>query len=327
MRLGQGNKGIGYILRRPHQTTRGWRQWLALLRGTSPYTIVVADRDEAGARARSELRGRGINLAANAVAQSADHLLSFFTMLQAELGFYVGCLNLYERLSGKGEPVCFPEALPRGRPVLECQGLYDPCLSLTVQGRVVGNDIHAEGKSLVMITGANQGGKSTCLRSVGVAQLMMQAGMFVPAKAFRADMRDAVFTHYKREEDLAMKSGKLDEELGRMRQIAESITPSSMVLFNESFSATNEREGADIAGAIVRALLEAGLKVFFVTHSFELAHRFYRDDRGDALFLRAGRGADGTRTFKIVEAEPLPTSYGEDLYEQVFGEVPERVGS
>ena len=64
-----------------------------------------------------------------------------------------------------------------------------------------------------MITGANQGGKSTFLRSVGLAQLMMQCGMFVAAESLRASVGQRLFTHYKREEDAAMESGKLDEEL------------------------------------------------------------------------------------------------------------------
>ena len=78
-----------------------------------------------------------------------------------------------------------------------------------------------------MITGANQGGKSTFLRSVGVAQLMMQTGMFVAAQAFSADVRDHVFTHFKREEDAAMESGKLDEELARMSTSPAASRPAA----------------------------------------------------------------------------------------------------
>src|SRR6266498_104663 len=175
-----------------------------------------------------------------------------------------------------------------------------------------------DGKSLIMITGANQGGKSTFLRSIGLAQLMMQCGMFVAAERFRAEVGDAIFTHYKREEDPTMTSGKLDEELSRMSQIVDIARPDSLLLFNESFSATNEREGAEIAGSIVQALLENDMKVCFVSHSFELAHRFHSEARDNALFLRAERQADGTRTFKLLEGEPLPTSFGEDLYQRVF---------
>jgi len=157
------------------------------------------------------------------------------------------------------------------------------------------------------------------MRSLGLAQLMMQAGMFVPAETFCAEVRDGVFTHYKREEDVTMESGKLDEELGRMSDIVDKITPSSMALFNESFAATNEREGSEIARQITNALVESGVKVFFVTHLYEFAHSLYEKKMPSVVFLRAERRADGTRTFRMIEAEPLQTSYGKDLYDSVFG--------
>jgi DNA mismatch repair ATPase MutS len=185
---------------------------------------------------------------------------------------------------------------------------------------VIGNDVNADEKDLIIITGANQGGKSTFLRSVGLAQLMMQAGMFVPAESFSANMCPSLFTHFKREEDASMKSGKFDEELTRMSEIAEHLVPNSMLLFNESFAATNEREGSEIARQIVSALLEKGYKIFFVSHQYTFASGFHAKRQKNALFLRAERESDGTRTFKLVEPEPLETSYGEDLYNQIFGE-------
>ena len=96
--------------------------------------------------------------------------------------------------------------------------------------------------------GGQSRGKSTFLRSLGVAQLMAQSGMFVTAESFRANVCVGVFTHYKREEDESMESGKLDEELARMSEIADQITPHCLVLCNESFASTNEREGSEIPG-------------------------------------------------------------------------------
>jgi hypothetical protein len=107
------------------------------------------------------------------------------------------------------------------------------------------------------------------LRSVGLAQLMMQCGLFVPAESFRSGLCDGVFTHYRREEDETMKSGKLDEELGRMSEIVDHLMTRPMVLFNESFAATNEREGWEIARQIVFALMGKRIRVFYVTHLFE----------------------------------------------------------
>ena len=314
--LGEWNESTKLVLRKP---SYGNENWLGRLFGKRPpgYTFYLADRDEAGGRILSDMRSRGITRVAIALGQSADHVLSFFKMLQTELAFYIGCLNLHNRLTGKTEPLCFPVPASTGSRRHRFSGLYDLCLSLQMKDRVVGNSLNADGKNLVIITGANQGGKSTFLRSIGLAQLMMQCGMFVGAEAFEAEICPALFTHYKREEDPTMKSGKFDEELARMSEIADKVTPNSMLLFNESFAATNDREGSEIARQIVSALVEKRIKVFYVTHLYEFARGFCEMKRDDALFLRAERKPDGTRTFKVIEGKPLETSYGEDLYAQI----------
>jgi len=117
-----------------------------------------------------------------------------------------------------------------------------------------------------------------------------------------------------------MTRGKLEEELSRMSEIINNIMPNSTVLFNESFAATNEREGSEIARQIVSALLEKRIKVFFVTFLYEFAHDFH-DNKAEAVFLQAEREADGTRTFKLVEGGPSQTGYGEDLYNKIFDEM------
>jgi len=315
--LGRGLKGRRYVVRTPRE--QRWTERLPFANHSDSYSFTIPPRDENGFKSLEEIRGQGINLVANAVAQSADHVKSFFSLLRLELAFYLGCLNLHARLTEKGEPVSFPEPLPADQLALTANGLYDVSLTLHVGDRVVSNDVNADGKSLIMITGANQGGKSTLLRSLGLAQLMMQAGMFTGSDSLRAGVASGVHTHYKREEDATMESGKLDEELGRMSQIASQITRHSILLCNESFASTNEREGSEIARQIVRAMLHRQIKVFFVTHMYDLAHGFHAQQPGNALFLRAGREPDGRRTFKLAEGEPLPTSYGKDSYQRIFG--------
>ena len=316
--LGSGNEGTHYVLRKPREKRKDWLKRM-LGRGEPVYTFRIHPRDEAGGRALYELRNRGINLVANALAQSSDHVLGFFQAMRVELGFYVGCLNLHDRLGSMDIPVCFPRPALMGERRLEFIDLRDVCLALDMGHKVVGNSVNANGKSIVIITGANRGGKSSFLRGVGVAQLMMQCGMFVAAESFAVALSPGLFTHYKREEDLAMKRGKFDEELARVSDIADRIEPNSLLLLNESFAATNEREGSEIARQIVCALLERRMKVFYVTHLYEFAHGFFDKAMEEAMFLRAERRDDGVRTFKLIEGEPLETSYGEDLYEKVFG--------
>ena len=104
-----------------------------------------------------------------------------------------------------------------------------------------------------------------------------------------------------------------------MSRITEALRPGATVLFNESFAATNEREGAQIGRQITQALLDSGMEVFTVTHLYALSRPFYEKRDPGYLFLRAQRLSDGQRSFRLGEGEPERTGYGDDVYERVFG--------
>jgi MutS domain V len=316
-RFGPGLKPSEFVLRLQRDIRLPFKERL----GVGPRSECHWDlppRDQAGSRALTELHNKAVTLVADAVGQSASHITSFFTMLWIELGFYTACLNLADALRQRGRPTCFPQPEPPRPRRLGFAQLCDASLALE-DGVVVGNEAGGDGKDLVLITGANSGGKSTFLRSLGLAQVMMQAGMFVCAESYTASTTRRIFTHFIREEDPSMSSGKLDEELARMSRIADQLTVDSIVLFNESFAATNEREGSEIASQIVRALLDSGVTTCFVTHQYTLARRLYGQLKDQGLFLRADRQPDGSRTFKLVEGEPLRTSFGEDIYRKIGG--------
>ncbi len=317
-RLSFGNTGLDYVLRDSRHTKQTFREILGV-GGRKSYSFEIPPRDEAGSKALEDLMNRGVNTAANSLSQAADHLSNFFVMLRTELAFYVGCLNLRERLTTIGEPVCVPTPRPWSPARLNFAGLYDVCLSLRNNRRVVGNDANADGRSLMVVTGANSGGKSTFLRSVGVAHLMMRAGMMVAGESFEASTCEGVFTHFVREEDTSMTSGKLDEELARMSVIADEIRPHCVVLFNESFSATNEREGSEIARQVLQALIDSDIRPLIVTHLFDLAEHFYENASDTTLFLQAGRETETGRTFKVLPGKPLPTSFAEDVFARIGG--------
>lgn len=321
--IGPSGQGTGYVLRKPHTVRRTWRQ-LVHVGDPDSYTYRLPDRDEAGARALVELESVGINLVADALAQSVDHIRGFFAFLQFETAFYRGCVRLHQELNSRDLPTCRPEARPADELALNARELYEVNLGLHLGRQVVTNDLAADAASLIMITGTNQGGKSTTLRALGLAQLLLQCGSLVPAHDYRASVAAGLFTHYRREEDAAMASGKLDEELSRMSTIVDQLTPGALLLLNESFAATNEREGSAIGRHIVDGLRDAGIRVAYVTHLYDLAAGLYRDkphgNPDSAVFLRPERRDDTARTFRILPGEPQPTSYGPDLYRRVFAD-------
>lgn len=308
-RLGLEGRGADYILLPPGGQRLPW----PFTKRPKAYTLTLHPRDETGARILGELRERGIAAAARALAVAVEEVARFFEILRAEAGFLLGAARLAAKLRATGAPICFPQVGERGD--LAFRGLYDVGLLLR-QGYAVGNDLEASGRNPIFITGANRGGKTTFLRSLGLAQLMMQAGLFVGAEAFRGGLVDGLFTHFKREEDPSLEAGKFEEELRRLSGLVDHLTAHPLFLFNESFGATSEAEGSELGAQVVRALTERGVRVVFVTHFYTLAAAFLESP--GVLFLRAERLPDGRRTYHLQVAPPEPTAYGRDLLARVF---------
>ena len=243
----------------------------------------------------------------------------FFKRLRFQSAFYTCGAWLYRCLHSYGVTVCFPEVVARKD--LYFEKLTELSLCLHIESNPIENDLDSMDKWLLVVTGANQGGKSTYLRSIGIAQMFMQAGLFVTASQFKSGLYHNIFTHFTRREDSAMNSGRLVEELQRMDTIMQNITEDSILFLNESFATTTEKEGSVIAWDISKALYESGVRVLTVTHLLEYAKACYEEQLEHAIFLSAERKGNGERTYRIKVSEPEMTSYGLDLYETMIGTV------
>ncbi len=246
---------------------------------------------------------------------------TFFDRLKYQMGFYLASVRLIHQLDRFGLDWCFPTVCDKDN--LEFEELKECVMGMGIQTKVIGNTCSLMNKDLLIVTGANQGGKSTFLRSIGIAQVMMQCGLPVAAKSFSSGIFPRIFVHFTRREDSEMNSGRLDEELGRMSKIVEQIGDDSLLLLNESFATTTEKEGSVIAYDIIKALNEAGVRILTVTHLLSFARRIYEESskaEGTGIeFLSAERLEDGTRTFRMIRHEPELTSFGLDLYDEIVG--------
>jgi DNA mismatch repair ATPase MutS len=245
---------------------------------------------------------------------SIKFIQEFLENLKFEFAFYKGAINLYEKMSRKSFHLTFPKPEESKDTVLEFEKLYDLSLGIDKDILPVDNSLKESKKNLFIVTGANQGGKSTYLRSIGISQILMQVGLFVAAKNYTSNLSGAMFTHFTKKEDIKMNSGRLDEELLRINNIVNSLNKNSMILMNESFATTTERESTIIAKDIILPLIEHDIKIIYVTHLFEFADKIYNEYNEKATFMRAVRKENGDRTFEIKENKPIYTSYGEDLY-------------
>lgn len=268
-----------------------------------------------------ELKQRGLEETADILACAADEMKDYFLELQKELAFYCGGIQLYQELSRFGCPISFPKVCTTNENQLNFQELYDVGLALSQQKKVVGNTLNLNGCRLILITGANQGGKSTFLRSIGIAQMMFQAGLFVGASYYESSLYQGLYTHFRKDEDMKMNRGKLSDELKRFNDISKEIRNGAVLMCNESFSSTNEKEGSEIAIPILNAFADSGIRVFMVTHFYTLP-KYYEEQfkDGGGMILQAERKEDATRSYRMVQKPLEENSYALDLYQQLFEE-------
>ncbi len=316
--FGPGLQGVGHALVLPAEDRRSW---IARLAAPHPGELVyrVPDRDEAGARALAELRDRGLASVADAVGEAAEHVLDFCRALRNELAFYVGALALADRLGPAGVPLCVPDVADGdAAAAMRLDDLRDVALALVGVADVVGNDLEARDARLVLITGANRGGKSTFLRALGQAQLMGQAGTLVAARQAALPRARHVVSHFRRGEDEGLRSGKLTEELARMSALVDHLGRGDLVLANESFASTDEREGAEIARQVLEPLLDAGVRVALVTHLTDLALGWSEAPPAATVYLRADPPSTAQQPFRLRPGRPESTSHGVELADRLL---------
>ncbi len=287
--------------------------------GTDSFSV---KKDMAIQNQASEMEYRVVRYIISCCAPFFHEFERFFDQLRFQTAFYRGAVTLEHYMTRFHLRSCFPTV---GRQAdMRFRQLRELVMGIEQRIEPVGNTCDIAGKGLLIVTGANQGGKSTFLRSVGIAQVMMQCGLKVAAENYESGIFPSLFTHFTRREDSAMNSGRLDEELCRMSRIIDHLNGASMVLLNESFASTTEKEGSVIAYDIVRALTEAGVKVLTVTHLLSFARKMYeeaqKEDGVPAEFLSAQRMENGRRTFKMIQHAPELTSFGLDLYEEVIAQ-------
>lgn len=279
---------------------------------------VILLKDSALIYQARELETKGLIHVLETYRGFIQEMMEFFEQIRNQLGFYLAGVNLMASMSNLGLPYCFPYVSPK-QGNYRAKGLYDLGLALHTHELPVSNDLDWQDIRLTVISGANQGGKSTYLRSLGLAQVLMQCGMPLPADIYSNDLYDNILTHFSRREDQAMNRGRLEEELKRMDRIVKSIRGRSLVLLNESFASTTEQDASVMAEDIVRAFYEKGITTYMVTHLYQFVRSLYEQKPEAGIFLSAGRKEDGTRTFQMIEEEPKETSYGIDLYDELIG--------
>jgi len=191
-----------------------------------------------------------------------------------ELQFYLAYLDYIGPLRRAGLSFCYPEVSASSKEV-RADGTFDLALARKlVRGGtpVVTNDFRLDGSErIIVVTGPNQGGKSTFARTFGQLHHLASVGCPVPGSAGRLFLADRVFTHFEREEDLARMSGKLEDDLVRIGEILRSATADSILVLNETFSSTTLHDARFLGTKLLTKVMRLDALCVYVTFVDELA--------------------------------------------------------
>jgi DNA mismatch repair protein MutS2 len=204
-----------------------------------------------------------------------DSLVMIFQLL-GDMEFHLAALGFRDLAAAKGLAVCFPELVVADMPDakgMELTALFNPLLLGEKRAPVPCDIDVARAGSVVMVTGPNSGGKTRLLQSLAFAQLLGEAGMFVPARAARLPRVSGLFVSIVDESRADQPEGQLGMELLRIRRMFEELGPGSLVLLDELCSGTNPSEGEEIARLVISLLPELGAQVFVTTHLLHFAAR------------------------------------------------------
>ncbi len=248
-----------------------------------------------------------------------------FVSLMSEILFYIRFSELCEKIMEKGLPLCKAEVLNKGERSCDIKDIYNIKLAIkAVRGEdidIVTNEFTFDDeKRIYILTGPNRGGKTTITQAVGLAFLLAQSGIYVPASSMSFSPCDNIFTHFPADENDTVDLGRLGEESKRLSEIFEDATEYSLILLNESLATTNVAEGLYIAKDVVKAMRYLGVRAVFNTHMHDLARNLDEVNgsvKGDSRIASMVTGVDnGRRSFKVFIAPPQGVSYARDIAEK-----------
>lgn len=248
-----------------------------------------------------------------------------FVALMPEIIFYVRFAELCDRIKAKGMPICKAEVISREERSCRISDIYNLKLAIkNVEGEdidIVTNEFDFDDeKRIYILTGPNRGGKTTITQAVGLAFLLAQNGIYVPASSMKFSPCDNIFTHFPADENDTVDLGRLGEESKRLAEIFSVATRYSLILLNESLATTNVAEGLYIAKDVVRAMRYLGARSVFNTHMHDLARNLDElnsSTQGDSRVESMVTGVDnGRRSFKVFIAPPQGVSYAKDIAEK-----------
>jgi DNA mismatch repair protein MutS len=191
-----------------------------------------------------------------------------------EISFYLSYSAFVRRLTTAGLNFSYPEVTTEPG-ALAADDAFDLALAIRSADKgqsLVHNDFRLSGSERIfVVTGPNQGGKTTFARTIGQCAYLASLGCPIPARGARFTLADHIYTHFERQENLSTLHGKLEDELIRIHDVLSRATATSVIIMNESFSSTTVSDALMIGAEILQRIIQLRCIAVYVTFLDELA--------------------------------------------------------
>ncbi|QUI24584.1 hypothetical protein HZI73_20760 [Vallitalea pronyensis] len=250
-----------------------------------------------------------------------------FVSLLQEVTFYKASCDLLNTLRNQNLPICKPQILDASKRTMRLKDCYNIALAIHDQERseeteaIIYNNMNMdEDGRIIILTGANRGGKTTITQAIGQIQIFGQLGLLVPAQEADLSLVDGVFTHFPVLEKETVHLGRFGKECEGFNRIFKLATSKSLLLLNESFSGTSYLESLKIAEEVVKAVKYKRMRMIYNTHLHELATHtriLNKELNNDTPIVSLVTGfQNGHNTYKIYQGNPLGMSHGIEIAKQ-----------